>query len=67
MPPIKIDPNPRMPYQLGMPKEAVLARTPLGRWGRSSDIAGSALYLSSPLAGFVTGAVLVIDGGYLIA
>ena len=44
---------------------AILARTPLGRWGRPEDIAGGILYLSSPIAGFVTGSVLAIDGGYL--
>ncbi|MGH6774411.1 SDR family NAD(P)-dependent oxidoreductase [Brucella tritici] len=45
---------------------AILARTPLSRWGEPSDLAGGVLFLSSPLASFVTGAVLVIDGGYLI-
>jgi NAD(P)-dependent dehydrogenase (short-subunit alcohol dehydrogenase family) len=43
---------------------AILARTPLARWGRPEDIAGGVLYLSSPLASFVTGTVLTIDGGY---
>lgn len=44
---------------------AILARTPLGRWGRPEDIAGGVLFLCSPLAGFVTGTVLAIDGGYM--
>jgi NAD(P)-dependent dehydrogenase (short-subunit alcohol dehydrogenase family) len=44
---------------------AILGRTPLGRWGRAEDVAGGALFLASPLAGFVTGTVLPIDGGYL--
>lgn len=46
---------------------AILARTPMGRWGKPEDIAGPALFLASPLAGFVTGAVLAVDGGYLVA
>lgn len=45
---------------------AILARTPLARWGQPEDIAGGALFLSSPLAGFVTGTVLAIDGGYMV-
>jgi NAD(P)-dependent dehydrogenase (short-subunit alcohol dehydrogenase family) len=44
---------------------AILGRTPLGRWGQAQDVAGGALFLASPLAGFVTGTVLPIDGGYL--
>ena len=44
---------------------AILARTPLARWGKPADIAGGVLYLSSPLASFVTGTVLAIDGGYM--
>lgn len=47
--------------------EAILSRTPLGRWGKPEDIAGGVLYLSSPIASFVTGTVLAIDGGYLSA
>jgi len=44
---------------------AILGRTPLGRWGQAEDVAGGALFLASPMAGFVTGTVLPIDGGYL--
>jgi NAD(P)-dependent dehydrogenase (short-subunit alcohol dehydrogenase family) len=46
---------------------AILARTPLGRWGSAEDLAGAAVFLASPMASFVTGAVLTVDGGYLIA
>ena len=44
----------------------VTARTPLGRWGQPDDIAGAALFLASPLAGFMTGVCLPVDGGYSI-
>jgi NAD(P)-dependent dehydrogenase (short-subunit alcohol dehydrogenase family) len=40
-----------------------LASIPLGRWGRPADVASAALYLCSPAAAWVTGSVLVIDGG----
>jgi NAD(P)-dependent dehydrogenase (short-subunit alcohol dehydrogenase family) len=43
---------------------AILGRTPMNRWGEPGDLAGPALFLASPLAGFVTGAVLPVDGGY---
>lgn len=45
----------------------ILTRTPLGRWGTPADLAGPALFLASPMAGFITGAVLPVDGGYLAA
>jgi NAD(P)-dependent dehydrogenase (short-subunit alcohol dehydrogenase family) len=45
----------------------ILARTPLGRWGTPGDLAPPALFLCSPLAGFITGVILPVDGGYLSA
>lgn len=44
----------------------VLHRTPMRRVGRPDDMAGPILFLTSSLAGFVTGQTLVIDGGYSI-
>jgi NAD(P)-dependent dehydrogenase (short-subunit alcohol dehydrogenase family) len=45
----------------------ILARTPLGRWGKPGDVAGAVVFLCSPAAEFVTGAILPVDGGYLAA
>jgi 3-oxoacyl-[acyl-carrier protein] reductase len=36
---------------------------PMSRWGTPDDIVGAALFLASPAASFITGQVLVIDGG----
>jgi NAD(P)-dependent dehydrogenase (short-subunit alcohol dehydrogenase family) len=45
---------------------AILARTPMKRWGTPGDVAGAALFLCSPAASFITGVILPVDGGYLI-
>jgi NAD(P)-dependent dehydrogenase (short-subunit alcohol dehydrogenase family) len=47
--------------------EAILARTPLRRWAEPDDIAGVALFLCTPAARFMTGTIVPVDGGYLIA
>lgn len=39
------------------------ARIPMARWGTPDDVAGAALFLCSPLAAYITGAVLTVDGG----
>ncbi|HEV2675677.1 MAG TPA: SDR family oxidoreductase [Aliidongia sp.] len=46
---------------------AIVARTPLGRWGRPEDIGGAVVFLCSGAAAFVTGVVLPVDGGYAVA
>jgi NAD(P)-dependent dehydrogenase (short-subunit alcohol dehydrogenase family) len=45
----------------------ILERTPLRRWGKPDDVAGAAVFLCSPAASFITGAVLPVDGGYSAA
>jgi 3-oxoacyl-[acyl-carrier protein] reductase len=44
-------------------KELMLANTPLGRFGRPEDIAGAVRFLCSDEAAFITGEVLLVDGG----
>jgi NAD(P)-dependent dehydrogenase (short-subunit alcohol dehydrogenase family) len=44
--------------------ESLLSHIPLGRPGETKDIANAALYLASDEASYVTGAVLVVDGGW---
>jgi 3-oxoacyl-[acyl-carrier protein] reductase len=43
--------------------DGVAAGTPLGRWGRPEDVAGAAVWLASPAAGFVTGQAVNVNGG----
>jgi NAD(P)-dependent dehydrogenase (short-subunit alcohol dehydrogenase family) len=48
-------------------KASVLARIPLGRLGQPMDVAGSVVFLASPAASLITGATLLIDGGWTIS
>ena len=47
--------------------DAILTRTPLSRWGQPDDIAGVALFLASPLASYITGETISVDGGFSCA
>lgn len=45
--------------------EFILSRTPAGRWGEPSDLAGTAVFLSSKASDFVNGQIVYVDGGIL--
>lgn len=45
--------------------QSIMARTPLKRWGKPSDVGALACWLLSDEASFVTGSVYPVDGGYL--
>jgi len=42
-----------------------LLRTPMGRFGEARELVGAAIYLASDAASYVTGSLLVVDGGFL--
>ncbi|MNW12305.1 2-dehydro-3-deoxy-D-gluconate 5-dehydrogenase [compost metagenome] len=45
--------------------EGFLRRTPQGRMGQPAEIAGPAVFLASPMASYVNGVTLAVDGGML--
>ncbi len=47
-------------------RQAIVDRTPLGRWGQPDDVSGAVLFLCSAQAAFITGVILPVDGGYSI-
>lgn len=51
----------------GRLKAAFTGRIPLGRMGDADDVARAALFLVSKASSYITGASLVVDGGYLLA
>ena len=47
--------------------QAILERTPMRRWGKPEEVAQVATFLCTPAASFMTGAIVPVDGGYLVA
>lgn len=47
--------------------KSFMTRMPLGRMGRPDDVARAALFLISEMASYITGTVVIVDGGYLIS
>jgi NAD(P)-dependent dehydrogenase (short-subunit alcohol dehydrogenase family) len=45
--------------------QELLMRTPMGRFGKTEELIGATVYLASDGASFVTGQILVVDGGFL--
>jgi NAD(P)-dependent dehydrogenase (short-subunit alcohol dehydrogenase family) len=45
--------------------QELLMRTPMGRFGKTEELVGAAIYLASDAASFVTGHTLAVDGGFL--
>ena len=61
---VNTDMNARMKKLIPTLHDTVAAGTPLGRWGEPEDFAGPAIFLASQASDFMTGGVLLIDGGY---
>lgn len=55
--PIRVDGHPF--------NEFIINRTPAGRWGDPSDLAGTAVFLASEASNFVNGQIIYVDGGIL--
>ena len=47
-------------------REEVAQRTPLGRWGTPEDVAGAAVFLASDEAAFLTGQMIMVNGGVVM-
>ncbi len=47
--------------------QETIKRVPVGRWGETEELTGAAIFLASHASDFMTGASLVVDGGYSIS
>jgi len=45
--------------------QELLMRTPMGRFGKTEELIGATIFLAGDSSSFVTGQVLVVDGGFL--
>jgi NAD(P)-dependent dehydrogenase (short-subunit alcohol dehydrogenase family) len=53
-------------FVVGTPRGAeLLMRTPMGRFGQAREVVGTAIFLASEAAAFVTGQIIAVDGGFL--
>jgi 2-dehydro-3-deoxy-D-gluconate 5-dehydrogenase len=64
---LSIEPLLNDPKRLMARSRTFMARLPLKRMGEPDDIARAVLFLASPLSDYMTGSLVVVDGGYLIA
>jgi NAD(P)-dependent dehydrogenase (short-subunit alcohol dehydrogenase family) len=55
-----------MAFTLKQEGDAIRENVPLGRIGTDEDVAGTALFLSSPAGRYVSGATIPLDGGVLV-
>lgn len=46
-------------------QKSILSRIPAGRWGKPEDFKGAAVYLASSASRYVSGQVLIVDGGWM--
>jgi 2-dehydro-3-deoxy-D-gluconate 5-dehydrogenase len=44
---------------------AILARIPAGRWGKTSDLTGAYVFLSTPASDYINGTIITVDGGWM--
>ena len=56
----------RLAMGLPDPRDRLRARIPLGRLGTPEELAGTYVWLASPLAGYVTGQTITVDGGWQV-
>ena len=47
-------------------ERSIMARIPAGRWGEPADLQGTFVFLASDAAAYITGAIIPVDGGWLV-